>query len=78
MVVPINADTLAYRYNYDVFIDDHGVKRSLELSEKLLRKITGTSNFEQCPWPMRGIVEKSNHVRNVKAAMKQVEPYLPK
>ncbi|MDP3509283.1 MAG: hypothetical protein Q8T09_15020 [Candidatus Melainabacteria bacterium] len=78
VVVPINADTLAYRYNYDVFIDDHGVKRSLEPSEKLLRKITGTSNFEQCPWPMRGIVEKSNHVRNVKAAMKQVEPYLPK
>lgn len=77
-VVPINADTLAYRYNYDVFIDDHGAKRSLEPSEKLLRKVTGMTSFEPCPWPMRGIVEKSNHVRNVKEAMKQVDQYLPK
>lgn len=77
-VVPINADTLAYRYNYDVFIDDHGAKRSLEPSEKLLRKVTGMTSFEACPWPMRGIFEKSNHVRNVKEAMKQVDQYLPK
>jgi len=27
VVVPINADTLAYRYNPDVFIDDQGIKR---------------------------------------------------
>ena len=75
---PINADTLAYRYNPDVFIDDQGIKRCLEPAEKISQKLTGRPNFQECPWPMRGIVEKSNHVRNVKASIKEVEPYLPR
>lgn len=78
VVVPINADTLAYRYNPDVFIDDQGIKRCLEPAEKISQKLTGRPNFQECPWPMRGIVEKSNHVRNVKASIKEVEPYLPR
>lgn len=75
VVVPINAESLAYRYNPDVFIDDHGTKRCMEPSEKVSQKLTGSPAFQECPWPMRGIVEKSNHVRNVKASMKEVEAY---
>jgi hypothetical protein len=71
-VIPINSDTLAYRYNPDVFRDSKGELRSLEPWEKIARRFhpLDLTNVE---FPTEGVIERSHHVRKVREAVKEVQ-----
>jgi hypothetical protein len=72
--IPINADTLAYRYNPDVY-RDNGTFRSLEPWEKLAIKAGVLHGVVQQEWPVAGVVESSHHVRKVRDAMEDVKTH---
>lgn len=70
--IPINTETLAYRYNSDVY-SDHGVYRSLEPWEKIAIKADLLTGVAKQEWPIAGVAENSHHVRKVLEAIKEVE-----
>lgn len=68
--ISVNSDSLAYRYNPDVYRDPQGKYRSLEPWEKL--NIQSLHGFRKMDFPVAGIVENSHHVSKVKQAMQEV------
>jgi hypothetical protein len=68
--IPINADTLAYRYNPDVYSDDKGQYRSLEPWEKTYRKVIGPlpGHLKGCPYPSPEVLQHSHHLQKVREA----------
>ena len=66
----INADTLAYRYNPDVYSDDKGQYRSLEPWEKTYRKVIGPlpGHLKGCPYPSPEVLQHSHHLQKVREA----------
>ncbi len=70
--IPINTETLAYRYNPDVY-QDNGEFRSLEPWEKIAVKANLLHGVVQQEWPIAGVVEGSHHVGKVLDALKEVK-----
>lgn len=72
--VPVvtSTETLAYRYNPDVY-RDQGEFRSLEPWEKIAVKLDALKGVTKQEWPVAGVPEHSHHVRKVREAMKEVE-----
>lgn len=70
--IPITSETLAYRYNPDVYKDQSGIYRSLEPEEKLALKANQLHGVIQEDWPISGVVEKSHHVIKVQQAMQEL------
>ncbi len=68
--IPVNGDTLAYRYNPDVYQDQDGHFRSLEPWEKTYRKVIGPlpEKLQDCPWPTSEVLQRSHHLQKVKEA----------
>jgi hypothetical protein len=68
--IPINADTLGYRYNPDVYSDKNGEYRSLEPWEKSYRRVIGplSESMAVCPWPSPEVLQRSHHLQKVREA----------
>lgn len=70
--IPINTDTLAYRYNPDVFRDTNGQFRSLEPWEKVTKHFHAV-DATHMPFPVAGVIEHSHHVQKVRQSMEEVK-----
>jgi hypothetical protein len=70
--IPVNTDTLAYRYNSDVYRDQQGNLRSLEPWEKVADRAKLLHGVRKEEFPIAGVLENSHHLRKVRQAMAEV------
>ncbi|HEY9734577.1 MAG TPA: hypothetical protein V6C89_21885 [Drouetiella sp.] len=69
--IPITAETLAYRYNADVYSNDKGELRSLSYWEKA--HIGDVHGWHKVNFPTAGVTEASHHVQKVMSAFTEVK-----
>ena len=70
--IPVNTDTLAYRYNPDVYRDQQGKLKSLEPWEKIAAQAKLLHGVKKEEFPMTGVLENSHHLHKVRQAMAEV------